>query len=257
VARNHDGQYTFGRLVYCVPLSYGSSLKYGNAQMTGIDHNAIDMTIPAQTINQRAYDRLCGLILSGHLGFGERLDERVLAERMKISRTPIREAIGRLATEGIVERRPYQGNFVRTFTSEQIKDLYEVRIELESLAVHLAVARATPADVDELADTIRRCHAAFDADDRIAFEKLDQEFHESIARFSRNETLIDCLENLRLQVQLARHYANDAPDLPQRTIGERNAVLQAFRDKDGETGARHMREHIEHARAAVSTQLPE
>lgn len=225
--------------------------------MESMKRNVLDIEIPTQTVNQRAYDRLCELILSGHLQFGERLDERILAERMKISRTPIREAIGRLATEGIVERRPYQGNFVRTFTSTQIRDLYEVRKELEGLAVRLAVERATKQEVKELAEIVRRCHAAFDRDDRSAFEKLDQKFHEHIARISRNETLIDCLENLRLQVQLVRHYANDAPDVAQRTIGERNSVLQAFVDRDAEAAARHMREHIEGARAAVSMQLPQ
>jgi DNA-binding GntR family transcriptional regulator len=223
--------------------------------MESVNPSVLDIEIPTQTVNQRAYDRLCDLILAGHLRFGERLDERILAERMKISRTPIREAIGRLATEGIVERRPYQGNFVRTFTAVQIRDLYEVRKELEGLAVQLAVERAAKDEIRELADIIKRCHAAFDRNDRIAFEKLDQRFHEHIAKVSRNETLIDCLENLRLQVQLARHYANEAPDAAQRTIGERKAVLQAFFDKDAAAAAYHMRQHIEGAQEAVSTQL--
>lgn len=223
--------------------------------MESLDHKTLDIEIPAQTVNQRAYDRLCELILSGHLRFGERLDERVLAERMKISRTPIREAIGRLATEGIVERRPYQGNFVRTFTTKQIRDLYQVRKELEALAVQLAVACATEQEIKDLADVVKRCHTAYERDDRIAFEKLDQVFHQNIAIMSRNETLIDCLENLRLQVQLARHYANDDPEMAQRSINERNLIVKAFRDRDGESEARHMRDHIDGARTALSTQI--
>lgn len=225
--------------------------------MESLSNDGMDIEIPAQTVNQRAYERLCDLILSGHLRFGERLDERILADRMKISRTPIREAIGRLATEGIVERRPYQGNFVRTFTPIQIRDLYEVREELEGLAVRLAVARATQEEVQKLADIVARCHAAFDQRDFITFEKLDQSFHAYIAALSQNETLIDCLDNLRLQVQLARHYANEAPDAAQRTIGERNAVLQAFRNKDADAAAQHMRQHIEGARRAVASRLSE
>lgn len=225
--------------------------------MNSLNASTVNIEIPTQTVNQRAYERLCDLILSGRLRYGERLDERILAERMKISRTPIREAIGRLATEGIVERRPYQGNFVRTFTAAQIRDLYEVRKELEGLAVRLAVERASEDEVRQLSDVIKRCHAAFKRNDLIEFEKLDQDFHEHIARISRNETLIDCLENLRLQVQLARHYANETPNAARRTLNERNAVLRAFRDRDPEAAAHHMREHIEGARQAVSTRLSE
>jgi DNA-binding GntR family transcriptional regulator len=222
-----------------------------------VTRNLLDIELPTQTVNQRAYDKLCELILSGNLRVGERLDERILAQRMKISRTPLREAIGRLATEGIVERRPYQGNFVRTFTSAQIHDLYEVRKELEEMAVRLEVERATKKEIQILADIVKRCDAAFNRGDRSAFEKLDQKFHEHIAKISQNETLIDCLDNLRLQVQLARHYANEAPDEAKRTIGERKAVVRAFLDKDAKAAARHMRQHIDGAREAVMTQLAE
>lgn len=223
--------------------------------MDNLDPSVTDLEIPTQTVNQRAYERLCDLILSGRVRFGERLDERVLAERMKISRTPIREAIGRLATEGIIERRPYQGNFVRSFTPVQIYNLYEVRKELEALAVRVALENASSDEVDELARIVEECHDALAQDRLLDFERLDQQFHSYIAKLSRNDTLIECLENLRLKVQLARHYANEAPDAAQRTVGERNAILKAFRDKDANTAVEQMRRHIDGAREAFAVRI--
>lgn len=217
--------------------------------------NVPDIEIPAQTVNQRAYDRLCELILSGHLRFGERLDERMLADRMKISRTPIRDAIGRLATEGLVERRPYQGNFVRTFNSEQIRGLYDVRRELEVLAVRLAVARASRAEVEDLASIVAKCHAAFERGDLVGFERFDQQFHERIAVLSGNETLVVCLDNLRLQVQLARHYANQSQGMAERSILDRNGIVKGFFDKDVKAATDHMAAHIDDGRAAFASQI--
>ena len=223
--------------------------------MESLDPSVTDLEIPTQTVNQRAYERLCELILSGRVRFGERLDERILAERMKISRTPIREAIGRLATEGIVERRPYQGNFGRSFTPLQIRNLYEVRKELEGLAVRLAIENAGQEEVDELAGIIGECHIALDEGRLLDFERLDQQFHSHIAKLSRNDTLMECLENLRLKVQLARHYSNETPDAARRTVGERNAILQAFRDKDTETAVAQIRLHIQGASEAFAVRV--
>lgn len=213
------------------------------------------LAIEARTVNQLAYDRLRDLVVSGKLSSGERLDERVLAETMGISRTPVRDAISRLANEGVVEHRPYQGAFVRHFSVQQIDDLYRVRKELESLAVLLAAERMTERDLKALEKTVNRCHRALTAGDVPAFERLDQEFHESLARCSGNEALISCLERLSLQIQLARHRANAAPDLPQRTTSERESILEALKARDGARAAQYMRDHIEDVQKALLEQL--
>lgn len=214
-----------------------------------------DIEVATQTVNQRAYDRLCELIAGGRLRFGERLDERELAERMKISRTPIRDAVGRLAAEGVVERRPYLGNFVRSFTPTQIQDLYEVRIELEGLAVRQAVARASAQQVDELAAIIAACHEAYEQADLDRFEALDQRFHDHIARISNNQTLFEVLQSLRLQIRLVRHYANEMPSQAAKTLDERNGILDAFRNRDARSAAKWMRRHIRGSQLAFSQRV--
>lgn len=215
----------------------------------------MNLTLEVQTVNQRAYERLCGLILSGQLAYGSRLDERVLAERLGISRTPIREAIAKLGNEGIVEYRPYQGSYVRTFSPAQVEDLFEVRKELEALAVGRATKNAVAEDFERIQDAIDRCHAALDDGNLALFEEMDQLFHQLIARLSGNQTLIDCLERLGIQIQLARHIANMAPNLPERTQEDRNQILELMRQGDGKAASRMMRRHIDQARRSVLQQI--
>lgn len=214
-----------------------------------------DLTIGARTVNQLAYERLSALIFAGVLSSGERLDERLLAERMGISRTPLREAIGQLASDGIVEHRPYQGNFVRTFSRKQVHDLYEVRKELEALAVRLAAPRLAGSGIEELGLTVARCRKALDDNDIEAFEQTDRDFHATILRYADNETLTESLKRLVLHIQLLRHLANREPDLPEHTMHEREAILAAFEAGDTTTAADIMRQHIEGAQDAVLSQL--
>lgn len=212
--------------------------------------------IGARTVNQRAYARLSALIFAGTLSLGERLDERLLAERMGISRTPLREAVGQLASDGIVEHRPYQGNFVRTFNRKQVHDLYEVRKELEVLAIRLAAPNLPGVGLRRLADIVARCRAALKADDMAEFEQTDREFHATIREFADNETLLYGLKRLDLHVQLVRHLANQSPDLPENSMHEREAILGALERGDAEPAAVVMRQHIQRVQDAVLSQLP-
>lgn len=214
-----------------------------------------DLTIGARTVNQLAHERLSALIFAGVLSSGERLDERLLAERMGISRTPLREAIGQLANAGIVEHRPYQGNFVRTFTRKQVHDLYEVRIALEVLAVRLAASNLPGDGLAELADTVTRCRRALDENDIEAFEETDRDFHATILKFARNETLADSLKRLGLHIQLVRHLANREPDLPEHTMHEREAIVAAFERGDTDAAVETMKAHIRGVQDAVVSQL--
>ncbi|MGO7162617.1 GntR family transcriptional regulator, partial [Rhizobium johnstonii] len=91
------------------------------------------------TLRERIYEEIVRLIVSGELPSGVSIDEKELTERLQVSRTPFREAIGTLAKEGLIEIKPYRGFFVRSFTPKEIDDLYDLRKTLECFAVELAV----------------------------------------------------------------------------------------------------------------------
>jgi DNA-binding GntR family transcriptional regulator len=216
---------------------------------------SFDITLKNHTLNHSIGETLRELIATGALAPGARLDERALAEQLGVSRTPLREAIAKLAKEGLVEQRPYRGNFVRTFTPRQVSDLYETRMVLEGLAARRAVANLTDEGLAELTEILDAIQHALEVGDLAAFSTSDERFHSTIARLSGNETVIESLERLRAQVQLIRVTANQDPDLVERTARERPAILEALRDRDGDRAARLMEEHIDGVRRNVLRRL--
>ncbi len=208
-----------------------------------------------RTLNQSVHHRLRSMIESGALEPGSRLDEKALSESLGVSRTPLREAIGKLAQEGLVEHRPYRGNFVRSFTPKQVGDLYEVRKALEGLAVRLAVANMSCEDVNALRGILDAVQEALDRGDMDGYASADQRFHATLARLSGNEVLVEALERLRHRIQMVRAFANRDPDVVQRTAHERPRIVAALEARDGELASRLMEEHIEGVRRSVVAQL--
>jgi DNA-binding GntR family transcriptional regulator len=208
-----------------------------------------------QTLNQQVYSRLQTMILSGVLRLGEQLDERTLAADLEVSRTPIREAIGQLVKEGIIEYRPYRGSFIRTFTIKEVNDLFLVRAALEALAVRLAMPKISQEVADNIHQILDRVHEALEQEDMVAYSNADREFHETIMRLTGNETLIDSLNRLSFQIQMIRTIANRDPHVVERTHHERPLILAALEARDGELAAKLMEEHINGVRKAVVVQL--
>lgn len=215
----------------------------------------VDLARKNHTLNHSIYESLREMIASGALVTGSRIDERAISELLGVSRTPLREAIAKLAKEGLIEHRPYRGNFVRAFSPKQVNDLYETRMVLEGLAARRAVANLTDDGLAELTATLDDIRDALARGDMAAFSVADARFHATIARLSGNETVIESLERLRAQVQVVRLAANRDPDLVERTARERPEILAALRDRDADRAARLMEEHIDGVRRTVLKQL--
>lgn len=211
----------------------------------------MNLALQAPTVNQRVYERLRDHILLGGIALGERLDERALAERMNVSRTPIRDAIGKLVKEGLVEHRAYQGNFVRTFTVAEVNDLYELRSELEAMSARLAAERRTDDELRQLEELVTSGASAQRAGDLSAFADADNAFHHLIARMARNTALVTALGQLDQQIQLARGLANRDPDTVDRTTPERRRIAAAVGAGDGRAAAEEMRRHVDGVHRSV------
>lgn len=220
--------------------------------MSSIQVPALD----GRTLNERAYLALRDLLLSPDgLELGARLDERELAEAMGISRTPLREAIGKLAKEGLIENCPYQGNFVRTFTAKQANDLYEIRGALESLATKRAVERLSEQDLERLCSILDDAYDAVHSDDMLAFGEADRRLHKAIADLADNEMLSAMLDGLDGQIRLVRRVANRDPDVVARTTAEREQIVAALSARDASKAAQMMEQHIDGVRRAVIAQF--
>ncbi len=209
------------------------------------------------TLRERIYEEIVRLIVSGELPSGAALDERALTERLDVSRTPFREAIGTLAKEGLVEIRPYRGFFVRSFTKKEISDLYELRKTLEVFATRLAVPQLDDTDIALFERLLNESLAALNRRDMATYAARDREFHETIARRSGNTALIETLARLGLQIQICRLIANEDRSFADRAARERDDMLAAFRARDAEGAAALMHHHISEVQAAVLERHPE
>jgi DNA-binding GntR family transcriptional regulator len=208
-----------------------------------------------QTLTWRVYQDIVRLISSGRLAAGTRLDEQQIADELGVSRTPLREAISRLVKDGLIENRPYRGNFVRRFTGKEVHDLYEVRKGLEAMAVRLAIPRLADDDVVELRTILAEIDNALKASDLEAYGLADQQFHMTIAELSGNATLISMLNQLGGQIQLIRTMANQNPDVVEITAMERPEIVDAMAEGDVDRAAHLMEEHIELVQRYMVSQL--
>ncbi|HVM78542.1 MAG TPA: GntR family transcriptional regulator [Stellaceae bacterium] len=160
-----------------------------------------------KALSEIAYDSLRAMILSGQVRPGERLGERELARRIQVSRTPLREALGRLERDGLAVNRPGMGYFALEFDPRIVEELYEFRELLEVQASRAAARRIGEAGIRELKDIMRQL-AAYERKRKPSAEELRQEvqlglrIHEVIARESGNsficETLLQIYDRLRL-----------------------------------------------------------
>lgn len=208
------------------------------------------------TLRERIYEEIVRLIVSGELPSGGSIDEKALTEKLRVSRTPFREAIGTLAKEGLIEIKPYRGFFVRSFSRKEIQDLYELRKTLECFAVELAVPNLSDRDIERFEAILDDAVAALRSGDMDRYGARDREFHEMIAERSGNAALIETLARLALQIQVCRTIANESPEFAARAARERDDIVGAFRARDARRAAQLMRTHINDVQEAVMARFP-
>ena len=202
----------------------------------------------AESLAEKAYVAIRRLIVTLELGPGSVINERELVERLGIGRTPVREALRRLAQEGLVEVYPRRGMFVTDVDVRKLALVSEVRAALEPEAARLAAERATDAEraeLKELLDELDAAGADGSALDGGALMALDERIHRAVYRCARNDLLATTLEQyyvlaLRIwTIALDRqHELNDA-------VQGHRALLEAIHDGDGERAAATMRAHVE------------
>lgn len=198
------------------------------------------------------YARMRDLIFSNALRAGQKLVDRDLAEQLGVSRTPVREALGRLAMTGLVESRSRRGYYVSTFSAEQVVDLYEVRKILEVHAVQLAAKNALPSHLHEfeciLADLEK---LTSDPRDHAKAVKLDLEIHELIARASGNASLHQATQNVLDKFMCFIWVETSNREALAATRREHQALLHMLKEKDAEGAAALIRAHVDRAQESL------
>jgi len=196
-------------------------------------------------------------ILRGELEPGERLMEIHLADRLGVSRTPIREAIRKLELEGLVVMIPRRGAVVASITEKDMKDVLEVRRTLEMLAVEVACDRITPEQLDKLHDATENFQKTCAGADLIQLAQADVAFHDVIYNAANNQRLVTTLNNLREQMYRYRmEYLKDTSSY-ERLRDEHAMIYEGIRRKDKQMACKAIREHIDNQEASIMKAIRE
>jgi DNA-binding GntR family transcriptional regulator len=202
------------------------------------------VALDGRTLWQRVYDHLRDEILSGSLTPGAELSEVALAESLGVSRGPIREAVGRLASEGLVTVRPRRGAVVSSLSTEEFVELYQVREALELLAVKLAVPRLGSEDIAALQSLIDEMSTRAERNQVAEFFEANTAFHARLVDASGNAKLADMYRQLLDQLGRYRRRSLQLRGNLQRSVAEHAAILRAAKRGDAERAAHLMSEHI-------------
>jgi DNA-binding GntR family transcriptional regulator len=190
------------------------------------------------------FNTLREAIIVGELKPGERLMEVQLAEKMGVSRTPVREAIRKLELEGLVNMIPRKGAHVADLSVKDIIDVLEVRATLDGLATALAAEKMTEQELKELNNVQMQFINYVEKDNTQGAIKKDVEFHDIIYRCSRNDKLLQISSNLREQVQRFRViYIKDYGSM-RGVISEHAEIYEAMASKDPEAAREAAQKHI-------------
>lgn len=193
-------------------------------------------------LSERVYDGLRQEIFAGRRRPGDRLVEREIAQDYAVSRVPVREAIQRLARDGLVDISPKRGATVREHSIEQVQDFYALREMLESLAGRLAARRRTSDQLDELWQVHDSSAADFAAGDHAAGMSKTLIFHRRIIAAANSEPLRSAMQPLHQGIQwtLGQNHAEDA------LVAEHRAIVAAIEAQDERTTEDLVRKHTRH-----------
>ena len=197
------------------------------------------------------FNTLRQAILRGELKPGERLMEIQLANKLGVSRTPIREAIRKLELEGLVLMIPRKGAEVAEITEKNMRDVLEVRKALEELAVQLACEKITDEEIEEMKKAAEDFKKILKSKDITEIAEADVRFHDIIYMATDNQKLIQLLNNLREQMYRYRvEYLKDAAIYP-RLIEEHHRMYDALKEKDQKQAVAYVEKHLHNQAEAV------
>ena len=203
-------------------------------------NNNGDTLIPKESI----YKQLRDMILCFELYPGTHITEIEMAKHFGVSRTPIREALQRLALEGYVTLKRKQGAFVKSFDVSELSQYYRVRIALEKLSLETACTYMSNAELQQLADDWEPDSQPGRSDNSIEMENRDEEFHIALATRSGNRALAQHLTQVNDQIRIVRRLDFTDPERIDRTYEEHHAITLYLLERDLESAKNTMVEHI-------------
>ncbi|WOH37480.1 GntR family transcriptional regulator [Thalassotalea fonticola] len=197
------------------------------------------------TISDKIYNQLSSAIISGELKPGQKLEEQEIANKYGASRTPIREALRLLHTNGLVESKPHKGVTVIELDIDQLADMYEALAELEALCAGLSAERMTMVERKQLLRLHEQSQHAVESEDVDEFANLNNQIHHAIHQGSRNKTLLETINKLRKRLSLYRQpWLFEKRNRLEASYTEHDELVEAVSKSQKEAAFNAMKNHI-------------
>lgn len=211
------------------------------------------LRIVKASLHNEAVTRLRDLITEGALEPGSKISEKGLCELFGISRTPLREALKVLATEGLVVLAPHRGARVASFTGKELAELFPVLGALEGLAGELACAVITDTAIDKIRALHQDMLRHYARGDRAAYFAANQAIHEAIVTAADNSVLAAMYDSSRGRIRPARLMANVTHERWDEAVREHAEMMEALEQRDGPRLRRLLQDHIRHTQQAAAS----
>ena len=198
-----------------------------------------------ESLREKIYKDIRNDIMQGKLLPGQRVVESVLVERFKVSRSPIRESLRRLESEGMITLEHNKGITVSRLSSQEIEEIYNLRWLLESYAARLSAERATRNDVAYLKDLNSKLKAAARNYDLMSWIQNNVLFHDFLSENSGNGNLTQVLSTIKRRVYRYHYMIIRIPGHFKTYLDQHEGILKACENKDGKGAERHMKAHLQ------------
>ena len=203
------------------------------------------------SIRNRVYEAIRSDVLSGRMVSGERIVEARLAQEIRTSRTPVREALHMLEREGLLEGVPRVGYRVKKIDPDEMEELCEMRVLNETLAAQWAIDRISPKDLEALEENLTKAQAKARSGDPTSFVEYDAEFHEILARASGRKRLFELCQLLCRHMLRYRIESLHSEETALRAIAGHREILDCVKAKDKEGVASAIKKHLDWVRTEI------
>ena len=207
--------------------------------------------IARRTLHGEVVNHLRDMIIEGRLAPGARINEVQVGALLGVSRTPLREAIKTLASEGLVEVVPAKGAVVRKFSENDLFQILEVLKSIEQLGGRLACERASADKIAAIADMHRRMLVFYEAGNRLEYFKLNQAIHSAIVEASGNAVLAETHTMLQSRIKRARFVGHGEPQKWAGAVAEHEEMVEALGKRDADRLAAVIGRHLDASLARV------
>ncbi len=211
--------------------------------------------IPRKSLHGELVVLLRDMITEGELRPGDKIPEQLLCARFGVSRTPLREALKVLASEGLLQLAPNRGATVARITPEEIEELFPIMGALEALAGEMACRRIDDTGIARIGDLHQAMIGTYERGEAAPYARLNRAIHDALFEAAGNATLTALYNNLMVRIHSVRFLARKSPARWREAIDDHEQIMAALQARDGQRLAAILREHLRHKAGMVLESL--